>query len=113
MKVLVWISFVLSLFFSCSGKEAQECGTLQDGDLTTVCRVVGERNRFLLNWSQELKGEVLSPEKIRATTGGIASPPSFACTNHSKTALSLSLFVGRASVCACMASYLHYPTHFS
>ena len=53
MKVLVWISFVLSLFFSCSGKEAQECGTLQDGDLTTVCRVVGERNRFLLNWSQE------------------------------------------------------------
>lgn len=53
MKVLVWISFVLSLFFSCSGKEAQECGTLQDGDLTTVCRVVGERNRFLLNWPQE------------------------------------------------------------
>jgi len=28
-----------------------------------------------------VKGEVLSPEKIRATTGGIASPPSFACTN--------------------------------
>ena len=41
-----------------------------------------------------VKGEVLSPEKIRATTGGIASPPSFACTNPSKIALSLSLFVG-------------------
>ena len=35
-----------------------------------------------------VKGEVLSPEKIRATTGGIASPPSLACTNPSKTALS-------------------------
>ncbi len=31
--------------------------------------------------SSLVKGEVLSPEKIRATTGGIASPPSFACTN--------------------------------
>ena len=41
-----------------------------------------------------VKGEVLSPEKIRATTGGIASPPSLACTNPSKIALSLSLFVG-------------------
>ena len=41
-----------------------------------------------------VKGEVLSPEKIRATTGGIASPPSLACTNPSKTALSPSLFVG-------------------
>ena len=36
-----------------------------------------------------VKGEVLSPEKIRATTGGIATPPSLACTNPSKTALSL------------------------
>ncbi len=26
-------------------------------------------------------------------------------------ALPLSLFVGRASVCACTASYLHYPSH--
>ena len=41
-----------------------------------------------------VKGEVLSPEKIRATTGGIASPPSLTCTNPSKTALSPSLFVG-------------------
>ena len=35
-----------------------------------------------------VKGEVLSPEKIRATTGGIASPPSLACTNPPNTALS-------------------------
>ena len=35
-----------------------------------------------------VKGEVLSPEKIRATTGGIASPLSLACTNPSKPALS-------------------------
>ena len=41
-----------------------------------------------------VKGAVLSPEKILATTGGIASPPSLACTNLSKTALSHSLFVG-------------------
>ena len=41
-----------------------------------------------------VKGEVLSPKKIRATTGGIATPPSFACTNPSKTALSHPLFVG-------------------
>mgnify|MGYP006995433484 FL=1 len=41
-----------------------------------------------------VKGEVLSPEKIRATTGGIASPLSLACTNLSKTALSHPLFVG-------------------
>ena len=26
-------------------------------------------------------------------------------------ALSLSLFIGQASVCACTASYLHYPSH--
>ena len=40
------------------------------------------------------KGDVLSPEKIRATTGGIAAPLSLACTNPPKPALSLSLFVG-------------------
>ena len=57
-----------------------------------------------------VKGEVLSPEKIRATTGGIASPPSLACTNHSKTALSLSLFVMLTSVCTNMFSHPHYPT---
>ena len=32
-----------------------------------------------------VKGEVLSPEKIRATTGGIVTPPTFF-----KTALSLA-----------------------
>ena len=57
-----------------------------------------------------VKGEVLSPEKIRATTGGIASPPSFACTNPSKTALSPSLFVMLTSVCTNMFSHPHYPT---
>ena len=41
-----------------------------------------------------VKGEVLSPERIRATTGGIATPPSLACTNPPEPALSLSLFVG-------------------
>ena len=46
-----------------------------------------------------VKGEVLSPEKIRATTGGIVTP-TLAHINPSKTALSLSLFVRRASVCA-------------
>ena len=34
------------------------------------------------------KGEVLSPDKIRATPGGIASPLSLACTNPPKPALS-------------------------
>ena len=37
-----------------------------------------------------VKGELLSPEKIRATTGGIASPPSLACTNPPKPTLSLA-----------------------
>ena len=43
-----------------------------------------------------VKGEVLSPERIRATTGGIATP------------LSHSLFVGRVSVCAYTVSHPHY-----
>ena len=43
--------------------------------------------------------------------GGIATPP-LAHTNPPKTVLSLSLFVGRASVCACTASYLHYSSRF-
>ena len=34
---------------------------------------------------------------------------SFTPTNLSKTALSHPLFVGRASACACTASYPHYP----
>ena len=38
-----------------------------------------------------VKGEVLSPEKIRATTGGIASPLSLACTNPPEPALSFAL----------------------
>jgi len=37
-----------------------------------------------------VKGEVLSPEKIRATTGGIVTP-ALAHINPSKTALSLRL----------------------
>ena len=45
-----------------------------------------------------VKGEVLSPEKIRATTGGIASSPSLTCTNPPKPTLSLSLFVGEGLV---------------
>ena len=57
-----------------------------------------------------VKGEVLSPEKIRATTGGIASPPSLTCTNPPKPALSPSLFVMLTSVCTNMFSHPHYPT---
>ena len=60
-----------------------------------------------------VKGEVLSPDKIRATTGGIATPPSSPRTNHSKTALSHSLFVMPTSVCADMLSHPHYPIRFS
>ena len=43
-----------------------------------------------LSLASLVKGEVLSPEKIRATTGGIASPPSLACTNPPNPALSLA-----------------------
>ena len=60
-----------------------------------------------------VKGEVLSPDKTRATTGGIATPPSSPRTNHSKTALSHSLFVMPTSVCADMLSHPHYPIRFS
>ena len=38
-----------------------------------------------------VKGEVLSPKIIRATTGGIASSPSLACTNPLEPTLSLAL----------------------
>ena len=41
-----------------------------------------------------VKGEVLSPEKIRAITGGIAAPPIATPPTLQKTALSRSLFVG-------------------
>ena len=52
-----------------------------------------------------VKGEVLPPEKIRATTGGIVTPPTLP-----KTALSPSLFVMLTSVCTNMFSHPHYPT---
>ena len=58
-----------------------------------------------------VKGEVLSPEKIRATTGGIASPPSLACTNPSKIALSLSLFVGEWACPSRCTEPLHSHNH--
>ena len=66
------------------------------------------------------EGEVLSPEKIRATTGGIASPPSLACTNPPEPALSFekhyilaSLVKGRwidgkAQTVALLHFYLRY-----
>ena len=53
-----------------------------------------------------VKGEVLSPEKIRATTGGIAPYTH----QTSKTSPSLSLFVMLTSVCTNMFSHPHYPT---
>ena len=52
-----------------------------------------------------VKGEVLSPDKIRATTGGIATPPTLPRTNPSKTALSHSLFVLQSSVCVLIWFY--------
>ena len=52
-----------------------------------------------------VKGEVLPPEKIWATTGGIVTPPTLP-----KTALSPSLFVMLTSVCTNMFSHPHYPT---
>ena len=53
-----------------------------------------------------VKGEVLSPEKIRATTGGIAAPPSLAPHQpFQKPTLSLSLFVGEW---ACVKSNMVY-----
>ena len=59
-----------------------------------------------------VKGEVLSPERIRATTGGIATPPSLACTNPPKPTLSLSLFVGEG-LAPPVAPNLSIPTTFS
>jgi len=35
---------------------------------------------YTITLASLVKGEVLSPEKIRATTGGIASPPSLRTT---------------------------------
>ena len=47
---------------------------------------------YTITLASLVKGEVLSPEKIRATTGGIASsPPPRLTTPSSKTALSLAL----------------------
>ena len=53
-----------------------------------------------------VKGEVLSPERIRATTGGIAAPPSLAPHQpFQKPALSHPLFVGEW---ACVKSNMVY-----
>ena len=57
-----------------------------------------------------VKGEVLSPDKIRATTGGIATPSTLPRTNPPKTTLSHPLFVMPTSVCADMLSHPHHPS---
>ena len=80
-----------------------------------------------------VKGEVLSPEKIRATTGGIAythqtspssqpsqkgnnpslrtmSLPLYECSACFAFALSHLLFVGRMFVCAYTVSHPHHPS---
>ena len=56
-----------------------------------------------------VKGEVLSPEKIRATTGGIASPPSLAPHQPSQNRTIPSHFAMLTSVCADTLSHPHYP----
>ena len=56
------------------------------------------------------KGEALSPDKIRATTGGIATPSTLPRTNPPKTTLSHPLFVMPTSVCADMLSHPHHPS---
>ena len=56
-----------------------------------------------------VKGEVLSPEKIRATTGGIVPHPHHQLDfPHYPTRFS---YCNR--LCACTVSHLHYPTRFS
>ena len=67
-----------------------------------------------------VKGEVLSPERIRATTGGIAlhpptSPSSQPLQNDNNTtlrlALSLSLFVGERACPSRCTEYCHPHNH--
>ena len=53
-----------------------------------------------------VKGEVLSPEKIRATTGGIVTPPTFPKPHY------LSLFVGE-ELAPPVASTLSVSTTFA
>ena len=57
-----------------------------------------------------VKGEVLSPDKIRATTGGIATPPTMPRTNPSKTALSPLAF-RTAIVCVCLYGFTFELSH--
>ena len=60
-----------------------------------------------------VKGEVLSPEKIRATTGGIASPPSLSPHQPFQNR-TIPLAFRTAIVCVCLYGlHLNYPTHFS
>ena len=55
-----------------------------------------------------VKGEVLSPERIRATTGGIATPLSpRPAPTLPKTALSLSLFVRERACSSRCTEYCH------
>ena len=61
-----------------------------------------------------VKGEVLSPEKIRATTGGIAASTLSIPTTLSKPHPSLAPHHHpRLLMNALPVSHSHYPTHFS
>ena len=51
-----------------------------------------------------VKGEVLSPEKIRATTGGIALPPSLAPHQPSQNR-TIPLAFRRVRVCVCLVGF--------
>ena len=58
-----------------------------------------------------VKDEVLSPERIRATTGRIATPLSLACTNPSKNrTIPLAFRRGRACPSRC-TEYYHPHNH--
>lgn len=48
-----FVLFLFPLFLSCTKVAGQEDRALQDGDLTTGCRVWKERNRFLLKGDKE------------------------------------------------------------
>ena len=51
-----------------------------------------------------VKGEVLSPEKIRATTGGIVTPP-FLAPHQPSQNRAIPLAFRRASVCVCLVGF--------
>ena len=60
-----------------------------------------------------VKGEVLSPDKIRATTGGIATPPTLPRTNPLQNRTIPLTFRNANIYMHDTLSYSHYPIRFS